>query len=153
MTLPLNTLTIAHQNGDQHFGLDEGGYAIDGAGITISVLTDNLAQDGYPHHAHFCISGHPLEHELRAGDRFTCQGGLDLDPSAAIKAFAYFGFHADTVFVAWTIVAVREGEIEVELESRHDDVDYYDDRAEPTPTLGRFILGVKPRAELWVPEW
>jgi hypothetical protein len=150
----LNTLTIAHQTGPLKFKLERGGYFIRDGLLTISIQTEAIDDEQDPRCAHFCLENAPLKHDLRAGDKFRCQGGMlaELeDQSDGPKASAYFEFHAEELDLTFTVKEVGKTSIQFALKAKHDDVDAYDDRAKPCTTTGLFELRKKKRDQLWVP--
>lgn len=149
-----NQLTILHQDGDVTFDLIKGGYCLENGSLTISIETERADKEGFPDCALFCISDHPVSGALKPGDSFTgenCDTGIDISRTASAEAFAYFEFHALNVHTIWTVVSIDKDDIRFSLLARHDDVDYYDQRAKPTPTRGEFTLSPRLRSELWNP--
>jgi hypothetical protein len=147
-----DVLTINHQDGRITFALEKGGYAIENGAISISIQTENRKRTSRPQCACICIVNHPLEHDLRVGDVFACDGGMQRHPDEPIQACGYFEFHAEHIEVKWTVVAIDDGAVTFALEAQHDDVDYYDARAKRTPTRGRFRLTKKQKRHLWIPQ-
>lgn len=149
-----NVLTINHQDGLETLLLTKGGYAIDDGKLAISIETENVDDEGWPPCALFCIYNCPISGDLSVGDTFECEGGMfadDAEVEGAKMANAYFTFHAEEVFVRWTVTDVCDGSVVFRLEAKHDDTDYYDDRAQECPTNGTFVLTPKPKSELWIP--
>jgi hypothetical protein len=150
-----NTLRIAHQDGPQTLRLEKGGYSIDKGRLAISIETENVNAEGWPPVALFCIHNCPLERELRVGDVFECAGGMcsdDTDNDEVTHAAAYFTFHADEVYVRFTVTDIRDNSILFGFEAKHGDTDYYDERAKKSPTTGVFRLSPKPFKDLWIPS-
>ena len=152
MTSKLNILKIDHQDGIIEFSLTNGGYSIENNCISISIETDSIDEDAFPPCANICIVNHPIKDALRVGDSFEFSGGMNRDPDEAIKACGYFTFHADHIFVKWTVVSIDKEHVVFRLESNHDDVNYYDSRAKQCPTNGQFSLSLKKRSALWIPS-
>ena len=149
-----NVLTIAHQDGPQSLKLTNGGYCIDDGRLAISIETENPDPEGWPPCALFCLYDCELKGELSVGDTFECEGGMfadDADEEGATQARAYFSFHAEEVYVKWTITEIRGDSVVFQFEAKHDDTDYYDERAEECPTKGVFVLASKSLDELWIP--
>jgi hypothetical protein len=152
----LGTLTIDHQEGPLTFKLERGGYFIRDGLITISIQTEAVDDEQSPSCAYFCLENAPFKHDLRAGDKFRCKGGMladveDVEEVEGPKAHAYFEFHAEEVDLTFTVIEVGKSSIQFALKATHDDVDYYDDRAKRTPTTGLFELKKKKPGEIWVP--
>jgi hypothetical protein len=143
----LNTLAIAHQDGNLKFILQSGGYLIENGVILISVRTDAAPETEYPRCALFCLE-HAIGGPLKVGDVFE---GTSENEDGPPRACAYFGFHAESVVVKWEVRAIDGENVTLALTSDHDDVDYYDGRAKRTPTTGVFQLSPKSRRELWCP--
>jgi hypothetical protein len=151
----LNHLLISHQDGDQVFKLETGGYSIKEGKLAISIQAENVDEEGFPDCAYICIHNHPVVDKIQVGDVFECNGGMfaeDADQPDSIKANAYFTFHAEELYVKWTVIKVDKEIIRFSLAARHDDVDYYDSRAEECPTSGIFDLSLKELSELWIPS-
>jgi hypothetical protein len=150
-----NTLRIAHQDGPQTLRLEKGGFCIDKGRLAISIETENVNAEGWPPVALFCIHNCPVGREPRVGDVFECAGGMfadDADDDAATHAAAYFSFHAEQVYVKFTVTEIRDGSVLFGFEAKHGDTDYYDERAKECPTAGMFLLSPKPLNELWIPS-
>lgn len=149
-----NTLKLAHQNGPQTLRLEKGGYSLENGRLAISLETENIDPEGWPPVALFCIYNYPMDRKLRVGDVFECEGGMDAEDAEdeeAAHAAAYFSFHAVEVYVKFTVVESRKGAILFDFEAKHDDTDYYDDRAAKCLTAGTFLLAPKPAKDLWIP--
>jgi hypothetical protein len=63
----LNTLVIAHQDGDLHYKLKRGGYCITSDSISISVETKAIAKEQFPDCALLALEGFPLKDSLTSG--------------------------------------------------------------------------------------
>ena len=150
-TIEENVLAISHQDGLKRFRLKKGGYCIESGFLSISVKTENIDPEDFPPVANICIVDHPLSRETQVGDFFECEGGMDNDDAGGASAFGYFAFHAEEIHVKWTVVEVRSHSTVFRLEARHDDVQYYDDRAQECQTSGVFALAETRRSDLWIP--
>ena len=149
------SLTIAHQDGPLLYRLKSGGYSREGGKLTISIDTEATDDEQFPPCAMLCSENHPIEAAFRVGDRFEACRTLDDmwgDEIVGPMAYGYFTFHAEEIAISWVVREVKGGEVVFEVVAEHDDVNYYDDRAESTPTRGLFRLSEKPRSELWVPS-
>ena len=134
--------------------MTKGGYSIQDGRLAISLETENSNDEGWPPVALFCIHNHRLDGEPRVGDTFECNGGMlahDADDENATHAAAYFSFHAEEVYLRFTVTENRHDSLVFDFIARHDDTDYYDDRAEERRTAGTFVLSRKPMKELWIP--
>lgn len=151
-----NILTIAHQDGPQSLRLKKGGYCIKNGRIAISIDTENVDPDGWPPVALFCIHNHPIDNDLRAGDIFECNGGMwaedaDGEEATNANANAYFTFHAEEVYVKFSVKQVRSDAVVFDFQAKHEDTDYYNERAKKCPTAGRFILKPTQFRHFWIP--
>jgi hypothetical protein len=147
-----NTLVIHHQDGELAYWLEQGGYNLKSGHIRISVRTKAVGDDQFPDCALFCVDDHPVSLPLSVGDVFEANSDwLETDADGPC-AYAYFTFHAEDVSVKWTAKEVAESNVLFALEARHDDINYYGDRAKPTLTEGLFRLEPKSPAELWSPN-
>lgn len=150
----LNTLVIAHQDGDLHYKLKRGGYCITSDSISISVETKAIAKEQFPDCALLALEGFPLKDSLTSGTVFEHRGGMleDRDDSLP-KAHGYFTFHAEKVAIRWTVESIETDAVVFRLEATQDDVIYYEPaRSKKTPTQGLFRLARKPRSRLWIPS-
>jgi hypothetical protein len=151
--LQMDTMLIAHQDGDLRYRLKRGGYCLVADTISISVETQATKADQFPDCADIALERHPCQAPLRRGAVFQCKGGMsDNQQDDSAKAHGYFTFHAEKISVQWTVQAVERNAVVFSLEATHDDVNYYDRRAKRTPTRGLFRLTRKPRSRLWIPS-
>ena len=150
----INTLVIAHHDGDLHYKLKRGGYCIQNDSISISVETEAIEREQFPDCALLALEGFPLKDSLTSGLVFEHKGGMLEDRDDALpKAHGYFTFHADKVAMRWTVESVEVDAVIFRLEATQDDVIYYDAaRSKKTPTQGLFRLARKPRSRLWIPS-
>ncbi|QDT71674.1 hypothetical protein I41_08340 [Lacipirellula limnantheis] len=149
-----NILTVGHQDGLQSLRLTKGGYCCEDNRLAISIETENTNDDGWPPVALFCIYNHPLDRDPCAGDVFECNGGMfaeDADDADVTHAAAYFTFHAEEVYVQFTVIEVRQDTLVVDFRAKHDDTAYYDAQAKECPTSGTFVLSRQPLKNLWIP--
>src|SRR5437660_1616213 len=96
----MNTLFIAHQDGELVFRLQRGGFCLSEDRITISVETEPEPNVEFPECALLCLEGHPVNGPLKVGDTFEHRGGFEHDSHDRLpRAHGYFCFHALTVFI------------------------------------------------------
>ncbi|MGI9603971.1 MAG: hypothetical protein ACR2QE_18965 [Acidimicrobiales bacterium] len=150
--MKLDHLTIHHQDGDQLFELVSGGYRVLDGRLAVSVETRNLVVEASPRVALLSIVDHPVDECLVVGDTFEAAGPPQhWQRDGTPTAFAYFEFHATDVVVRWTVTALGEGWVVLDLEAEHDDIWYYNAKAKRTRTTGRFRLATVSAGDLWVP--
>ncbi len=146
-----NTLLIQHQDGNLVYRLEKGGYCLANGQITISVRAKATHDDQFPDCAQFCLDCHPKRSRLSPGDIFDARSDWAGIENHAPYAYGYFSFHAEEVSITWEVKALVETQVLFALTAHHDDVNYYDGRANRNTTIGLFRLEPKPRHELWVP--
>ena len=156
LDIPLNTLQIEHQDKKLSYRLTNGGYAFDEENISISVSTEAVNDEQHPRDACIALEQYPIAIPLKSGAVLECNGGrlnhFDHELNHVLtKGHGYFGFHAEEIFMRWSVISIGWKYLTVGLEATHDDVNYYDEHAKRTPTRGMFRLEKKQVSELWFP--
>lgn len=147
----MDTLTIHHQDGALVHRMTRGGYCVRDGTLTVSVEAAAVMEDQFPERVLFALVDAPLRGDLRAGMAFEARTIAGETVEGRGIANAYFTFHADDVFLRWTVREVATAHTVFALDARHDDVEYYDEKARRTASEGVFALSPRPRTELWIP--
>lgn len=152
-TAEIDTLSIEHGIQALPYRLHSGGYSL--GDRTISISVDCVATGGeaqFPPCAKICMLEHPIDNDPRVGDVYSCRGGILVnDEDIAHRAWGYFSFHVDQIWVHWRVEEVSGEDVVFSLEASHDDVNYHGSQARETQSLGRFRLIERPVEELWIP--
>lgn len=149
----LGTLAIDHGDLKLPYRLTSGGYSLGDQTISISIDCEAVGDKGqFPPSAKICIQEHPIDNPPKVGDVYSCRGGILVnDEDIAHRAWGYFTFHVEQIWVHWRVEQVTSEGVVFGLEASHDDVNYHGAQARETSSHGRFLLSNRPPDELWLP--
>ena len=139
---------LEHQDGDIHFSLVEGGYAIEDKRLYISIKTRGEGEEAFPRDFNFALYGYRLWFGVD-GKTIKC-GNTDYEKSPCV--FVYTTFHAEKVTARLKLSLVENEDLAVEFSVLTEDINYYSEKAKDNLFSGKATLRPKAIREMWFPS-
>lgn len=136
---------LHHQDGEMAYRFAKGGYALQDGSLALSVETRAVDPETYPERFLIAVEGQRVK---AAFEEVHFETSSASDRPAV---YVYVNFHAEDVQAKFQVTRLSDWKVSVLIDAVCEDVNYYDDKANPNAFRGRVELERKQLDKLWIP--